>query len=109
MITIRALILFIAFLSWMPTCGQTVEALLQERLDTEETPGIAVAIHLNGKTTYYAFGYADVANQRRVDSKTLFEIGSITKTFTTTLAAQLAEEGKLSVKDPIQKFLPQSS
>ncbi len=107
MITIRALILFIAFLSWMPTCGQTVEARLQERLDTEETPGIAVAIHQNGKTTYYAFGYADVANQRRVDSKTLFEIGSITKTFTTTLAAQLAEEGKLSVKDPIQKFLPQ--
>ncbi len=105
--SIPSFLTLVGLLAWVPMLGQSVETLIQERIDAEETPGIAVAIHQDGKTIYYAYGYADLANQRKVDSKTLFEIGSITKTFTTVMAAQLAEEGKLSLDDPIQKFLPQ--
>ncbi len=86
--------------------AQDVEALLKERVDAGETPGIVVALHEKGMTTYYTYGYADVASKRLVDSKTLFEIGSITKTFTCISLAQQAEENKLKLSDPAQKALP---
>jgi CubicO group peptidase (beta-lactamase class C family) len=89
--------------------AQTDEELIKARVDAGETPGIAVAIYREGKSTYYAFGYADVAGKRAPDSKTLFEIGSITKTFTSIVAAQLAQEGKLSLTDPAQKYFPEGS
>ena len=87
---------------------QDTEAIIRERVDANETPGIVVAVYENGKTQFYSFGYADVASKRPPGPKTLFEIGSITKTFTTTSLALLAEEGKLSLSDPVQKFLPDS-
>lgn len=93
----------------LAVCAQTDEELIKARIDASETPGIAVAIYRDGKTTYHAFGYADVAGKRSVDSKTLFEIGSITKTFTTIVAAQLAQEGKLSLSDPAQKYFPEGA
>lgn len=86
--------------------SQPLETLLQERIDANETPGIVVGVFENEKARYYSYGFADIASQRRVDSKTLFEIGSITKTFTTTALAELAQEGKISLEDPVQKFLP---
>lgn len=89
------------------TCdAQEIEALLKERVDAGETPGIVVAVHQKGMTTYYNYGYANAASQQRVDSNTLFEIGSITKTFTCICLAQEVEEGKLQLSDPVQKFLP---
>lgn len=104
------LILIVLFLALPPALhAQTDEELIKGRVDAGETPGIAVAIYRDGKTTYYAFGYADVAGKRVPDSKTLFEIGSITKTFTTIVAAQLAQEGKLSLSDPAQKYFPEGS
>lgn len=85
---------------------QSADQLARERVEAGETPGIVVAVYQDGKTTYYAYGFANVAAQRRPDSKTLFEIGSITKTFTTTVLALEVEEGKVKLTDPIQKFLP---
>lgn len=86
--------------------AQDVNALLKERVDTKETPGIVVGIFENGKTTYYAYGVAQIDSQKPVDSKTLFEIGSITKTFTTTELALLVTRDRVKLTDPIQKFLP---
>lgn len=83
-----------------------IDDLARERVGKGETPGIVVAVYKDGKTTYYAQGYADIATKRSVDSKTLFEIGSITKTFTTTVIAQQAQEGKIKLSDPIQTKLP---
>ncbi len=102
----RIALFVMAVLAGLPAASQTIEAILQERIDAGETPGIVAAVFKDGKTTYYAYGYADVAAKRPVDSKTLFEIGSITKTFTTITLAHLAEEGKLSLDDPAQKYLP---
>lgn len=90
----------------LPLHAQSIEALLRERVDAGETPGIVAAVYRDGKTSYHVYGLADVAGKKPVDSKTLFEIGSITKTFTTIAVAQLAEEGKISLNDPVQKFLP---
>ncbi len=101
----RMLICFL-FLLGIPSLAQKANDLARERVEAGETPGIVVAVYQDGKTSYYAHGFADVAAQRKPDSKTLFEIGSITKTFTTTAIAQQAEEGKIKLSEPIQTKLP---
>ncbi len=101
---LQALVIFL--FGALAAHAQDVESLLKERVDAGETQGIVVGIYEKGMTTYYHYGYADVASKRLVDSKTLFEIGSITKTFTCIMLAQEVEEGKVQLSDPVQKFLP---
>lgn len=86
--------------------AQTIEEKIKQRVDYQETPGIAVAIYENGKVTYYNYGVMNVQSGEPVSSKTLFEIGSITKVFTTSMAAMLSLENKLSFSDRAQKYLP---
>ena len=91
------------------TCtGQNIDSLVNLRVAWGDTPGIAAALYANGKTTYYSHGFANAETKELVSPKTLFEIGSITKTFTNLLTAQRIEKGKISLDDPIQKFLPAS-
>lgn len=85
---------------------QSFEDLCKERVTAGETPGISVAIYENGKTTFHSFGVADVASQNAVTPKTLFEIGSITKTFTCAVLSQLALKNEIALDDPVQKYLP---
>lgn len=86
--------------------GQNIDSLVDLRVKWGDTPGIAAAVYANGKTTYYSHGFANAETKEMVNSKTLFEIGSITKTFTNLLTALMVEKGKISLDDPIQKFLP---
>lgn len=88
--------------------AQDLQTLAQERVDGKETPGIIIGVYDHGKIHYYAAGFADVATKQPVTSTTLFEIGSITKTFTTTLLALDVEMKTLSLEDPIQKYLPET-
>ena len=56
--------------------SQHVSQLMQQ----QQIPGMAVAV-LQGKTFHYSFGQADVAAQRAVTPDTVFELGSISKTY----------------------------
>ena len=53
-----------------------------------------------------AYGMADVASRRRNSMATIFTLASIAKMFTATAMGQLIEEGKVSLADPVGKFLP---
>ncbi len=53
-----------------------------------------------------SFGYADIENKIAVNADTKFRIGSITKTFVSVLVLKAAQEGKLSLSDPLSKFFP---
>lgn len=88
------------------TYAQSIEEKIKQRIEYQETPGIVVGIYENGKISYHAFGFADIQKNEPVSSKTLFEIGSITKVFTTSLAALLSQENKISFSDKAQKYLP---
>lgn len=59
-------------------------------------PGVAVGISVDGKHAFYHYGVASKATHTRVDDNTLFEIGSVTKTVTATLACYAQTQGKLS-------------
>ncbi len=59
-------------------------------------PGVVVGISVDGKHAFYHYGVASKATHTRVDDNTLFEIGSVTKTVTATLACYAQTQGKLS-------------
>lgn len=69
-------------------------------------PGMAVGVTVNGRHYDFAYGVASKATEKRVDASTLFEIGSITKTFTASLASYAALTRKLSLSDKASADLP---
>jgi beta-lactamase class C len=69
-------------------------------------PGMAVGIVVNGQSYVYNYGVASRATSTPVTNSTLFEIGSISKTFTATLASYAEVSGRLSLSDPASKYLP---
>jgi CubicO group peptidase (beta-lactamase class C family) len=70
-------------------------------------PGVAVAVCDTEQTLFLeTLGLADVAARRPVTPDTLFEIGSIGKTFTALVVLQLVEEGRVRLDDPVQRHLP---
>lgn len=56
----------------------------------------------------FGFGRFSAQNGQQPDANTLFEIGSVTKTFTALLLAEQVEQGKMKLDDPVQKYLPDS-
>lgn len=72
------------------------------------THALAIGIINDGKTSSYYYGETEKGNKQLPDENTLFEIGSITKTFTATLLAYFAEQQLLNLADPITKYLPDS-
>lgn len=70
-------------------------------------PGAAVIVTENGKTVYAAGrGLADVERKVPITPATHFRMASITKQFTAAAVLRLAEQGKLSLDDPLSRFLP---
>jgi serine-type D-Ala-D-Ala carboxypeptidase/endopeptidase len=59
-------------------------------------------------TRIFSFGNMSAAHNIPVNQSTLFDIGSITKTFTTLLLADMATQGIVNLNDPIDKYLPAS-
>jgi len=59
-------------------------------------------------TRIFSFGNMSTAHNVPVNQNTFFNIGSITKTFTTLLLADMVEQGLVNLNDPVEKFLPPS-
>lgn len=69
--------------------------------------GLAIATTVGGKQRFYNYGVASRETQQRVSSDTLFEIGSISKTITATLATYAQVTGKLLLTDSVGMYLPE--
>jgi CubicO group peptidase (beta-lactamase class C family) len=69
--------------------------------------GLVIGIYQKGKTSFYAVGTRSVAGTALLDSATIFEVGSATKTFTGLLLALNVQQGKMSINDYIDNYLPQ--
>ncbi|MBK5354942.1 beta-lactamase [Pseudomonas sp. TH41] len=83
-----------------------VKAAVVPVMQQQHIPGIAVAITLNGRQHYFNYGVASKQNGKAVTEDTLFEIGSVSKTFTATLAAYAQASGKLTLSDKASQVLP---
>ena len=83
-----------------------VLAIIKQRVEEKRSAGIVVGIlEPNGRTRIVAYGDPG-PGQPPLDGNTVFEIGSISKVFTATVLAQLVKEGKVTLDDPVQKYLP---
>lgn len=81
---------------------------LQKILKDTHTPGVSVAIvHKDGPEWMGAVGLADVTANRPATADTLFRIGSTSKAFASLSILKLADEGKLSLNDPVRKWAPE--
>jgi CubicO group peptidase (beta-lactamase class C family) len=70
-------------------------------------PGLALAIVDRDQLLHSAtYGYASLEANTPIRADTLFEIGSISKSFTSILLLQLAEQGRLDLAAPVQQYLP---
>jgi CubicO group peptidase (beta-lactamase class C family) len=101
------------FFLYFPSIAQeerlVVDSLLlgQEGIKNQlRNGGIVIGIYQNGKTSYYAHGTRKRGQPELLDSTTIFEIGSATKTFTALLLAQEIAKGRIGINDPIDKYLP---
>jgi len=86
------------------------DALLNRKLaDSIENlgiPGASISLMLNNKWYSAVAGYANIPEQIKVNDKTVFQIGSTSKVFTSTLIMKLVEENKLNLEQPVSDFLP---
>ncbi|MHA6140591.1 class C beta-lactamase [Pseudomonas mohnii] len=83
-----------------------VNAAVRPVMQAQGIPGMAVAVTVNGKPHYFNYGVASKENAQPVTENTLFEIGSLSKTFTTTLAAYAQASGKMSLSDKASQVWP---
>jgi CubicO group peptidase (beta-lactamase class C family) len=89
-----------------PWLKQKLDSVLKKNFQPKE-PGIAVLVAKKGKVVYReAFGSANLELDVPLKADMVFKIGSITKQFTATGILQLVEQGKISLQDSIQKFVP---
>ena len=90
-------------LAWL----EEVDAYLEKEIGESSLPGAAVAV-VDGDEILYArgFGFLDRERSQPVTAETPFEIGSLTKSMTALAVLQLAEEGRLELDAPVQRYLP---
>jgi CubicO group peptidase (beta-lactamase class C family) len=86
---------------------EQVKASVRARVDNGYNVAIVVGVVDERGTRYYAYGETAVGNGHTPDERTVFEIGSITKAFTSMVLADMAERGEVTLDDPIQTLLPE--
>ncbi len=85
--------------------NETIRPLMKEN----DVPGLAVAITVKGKRYIFNYGVASKDSGRKVTNDTIFELGSISKTFTAALGSYAQISGKLSFSDKAAKHMPELS
>lgn len=84
-----------------------LEDIIKKHVKKSKIPGISVGL-INEKEVK-TVNYGEMKKESKIEptSDTIYEIGSMTKTFTAILTVKLQEEGMLSLDDPITKYLPE--
>lgn len=102
----------------LPTSGQVaptkqgipgdLEQFIPSQMKNWKLPGLAIAVVQNGSVIYsHGFGLRDVKGSLPVTSKTIFAIGSISKSFTSLSMGMLNDEGRLDWDKPVRQYLPE--
>jgi CubicO group peptidase (beta-lactamase class C family) len=85
---------------------KAIADLVAQTMHTVGVPGAALGILADGREEHAVFGVANVEANRPVTPDTLFQIGSVTKTYTGTAIMRLVDQGKLELDAPVRTYLP---
>lgn len=92
-----------------PAMEQRIDAIMREAVRNEVFNG-NVLVAKEGEVVYsQSFGFVDATKSRELDSSHRFNIGSITKEFSSVAILKLQEQGKLNLEDPVSKYIPEFS
>jgi CubicO group peptidase (beta-lactamase class C family) len=87
---------------------ERIPALLKEAFEKKEIAGASALIARHGKVVQLStVGLQDVENKVPMSDATIFRIASMSKPITSVAVMILVDDGKLSVKDPLSKFVPE--
>ncbi len=82
--------------------------LMLQAFDKDDAPGLVVAVVKDGQSVYSnALGMANLEYAIENSDNTVFDTASVAKQFTGFAVATLIKEGKLTLDDPVQKYLPE--
>ena len=102
----RCLILVLFLAGCSSDSASKVDSLFSD-YRTDNTPGAAVMVIRDGEPVLVrGYGWADVADDVRVEPATNFRLASVSKQFTATAVLMLVEEGKLDLDDSIREYFP---
>lgn len=85
---------------------ERVVACTEAAMKVHGVPGAVVGVLYGGEMTTAGFGVTNVNHPLPVTPDTLFQIGSITKTYTATAVMRLVEQGTLSLDEPVRTYVP---
>jgi D-alanyl-D-alanine carboxypeptidase len=91
----------------MQAVASQLGEFVAQKMQADGTPGLALALTDRERLLHVAtYGYADIAARTPVTPDTLFEIGSIGKSFTSIALLQQREAGRLDLHQPVTRYLP---
>ena len=86
-----------------------IREILRDRIDVaKKSVGIVVGLVDDKGIRIVSYGKPNQNSDQMVNADSVFEIGSVTKVFTTILLADMVERGEVALNDPISKYLPKS-
>ena len=85
-----------------------VDSAVQSYISLRATVGLSIGVLKDGKQFFYGYGETVKGNKQIPDQRTIFEIGSLSKTFTSILLADAVNRGKIKLDDPVNLYLPDS-
>src|SRR5512145_2587584 len=85
---------------------EALASLTEAQMREHGVPGVALGIVTGDAVTIRGFGVTSVEHPAPISAHTVFPIASISKTFAATAALRLVEQGKLNLRDPVRKHLP---
>ena len=90
------------------TAFPEIDSLMRAFAERSNVPGIAYGIVVDGELAHAGTaGYRELSSRSKVDTGTVFRIASMTKSFTAVAILQLRDEGKLSLEDPAERYVPE--
>jgi CubicO group peptidase (beta-lactamase class C family) len=86
---------------------EAIDGAVRRELERSRQPGLALGLtDRDGTLALRSYGLAELASERPVTADTLFEIGSIGKTFTAIALLRLTDEGRIDLEAPVDRYLP---
>jgi CubicO group peptidase (beta-lactamase class C family) len=106
----RLLVFLLASLTWAADSAQLakIAGRMKELVDQQRIAGTVTLFAEKGELVHFeAVGWQDIENKKPMRKDSIFQVMSMTKPFTGTAILMLAEAGRLSVSDPVEKHLPE--
>lgn len=87
-----------------------LEGFIEREMAEKDIPALAIALVRDSVTVWSAsYGFADPESRRRADAGTAYRVGSVSKLFTDMAIMRLVEEGRVSLDEPVARWLPELS